>query len=243
MRSNIEILEFLQENSLDVVGTIFVEPGTDTKHVFIKMVELGPGERKPSSYDLKLASDKAEELGVRLNFILVGEEKEPVHEPSLKAAFTNQLHDRIRNVFVTEDGNSNVVWVEPKTNLTDEESELAMDITKKYFEVIAEKLDNIHFTNNSRFPSDYACLSLLRTKAPITNEELMAQLKLKNFDVPNLKWVSAKLDKLRKNNLVIRKKDSGQYVLTIHALTTLGSAKNRRSPDIIRALDLARRGI
>lgn len=236
------VIRLLNEHSIEIVGKVFLEPGTNTNHVFIKVTEEGPGKRKPSSYELKLVSDKALEGGLIINFILVGNEEKPVHEPTLKAAFTNQLYDRIRNVFVTSDGRDFVVWVEPKTSLTEDEEALAQSITEKYFELVAEKLDKVIFSSTSNFPTDYACLSQLRIKAPATAEELLQELRNRNFHVPDIKWMSSKLDKLRKNGRILRQKDSGRYVMTLSGLKALGSAKGRRSPDIARALDLARRG-
>lgn len=242
MYNQSDILELLKENSIEVVGDIFVEPGTKTNNVFVKVVEIGPGKRKPNSYDLKVVAAKAIEKGFELNFILVGDEQLPVHEPTLIAAFTNKLYDRIRNVFVTNNGRKHVVWIEPKTSLTEDEHALAISITEKYFGLVAEKLETIIFSNSSSFPTDYACLSLLRIKAPVTVEELLQHLRDKNFNVPNVKWLSYKLDKFRKNGRVLRQRENEKYVLTLSGLMALGSAKNRRSPDIVRALDIARRG-
>ena len=57
--------------------------------------------------------------------------------------------------------------------------------------------------------------------------------------MPSEGWMAHMADSLRKSGLVVRLK-SGKYALSLAGLMALGSAKNAKSPDISRLLDLAR---
>ena len=69
----------------------------------------------------------------------------------------------------------------------------------------------------------------------------MEALAKKQFAVPNRVWLNHALDRLRKAGAVIRKKD-GKFILTLKGLSSLGTLKNRLSPDVVRALAIARKG-
>ena len=84
-------------------------------------------------------------------------------------------------------------------------------------------------------------LNAIRLLAPVSVEDLSAALVNRRFSVPSRDWVSRMLDGLRKGGFVVRRSDE-KYVLTFQSLKALGSAKSRRSPDVRRFLDLARRG-
>lgn len=103
------------------------------------------------------------------------------------------------------------------------------------------KLNKIQGLGNSiSHPSPISILRHLKVVQPSTPEKLFQVLVSKEFDLPNIKWLSRQLDRLRKDGLIVRSK-SNSYALTLEGLKTVPEASRRNSSDILRVLALGGR--
>jgi len=110
-----------------------------------------------------------------------------------------------------------------------------------YLSAFGFTLGKIHRMGSDKdIPSAIAVLRGLKATSPALPETLSGFLEESGFVVPPERWVDAKLDWLRKQNLVLRR-DDGCYVLTEPGLRVVPHGKGSSSSDVQRALALARR--
>lgn len=210
--------------------------------VFADIVRDEVGKQTPSSRQLAYAQLQLESHGASVNFIIVDSGQADLLE-SVKSAVFLAFPDMVRNIFISFDKNEAVIWVEPKTTLEPAVSESVAVRISEILEFLKVPLRDIYFTNSDdvRLPTPTAILQSIRIKSPVGVDDLIGHLESRNFSVPSSQWINRILDRLRKSKKIIRQK-SGTYILTLMGLSDLGTAKHRRSADVSRALDMARRG-
>lgn len=236
------ISDELTESGIGLVGDPVQDASEENRfYVFIKITRNKLGFQRPSNYKLRRLSENFEKRNLHVAFIIVGDEGENV-QATVKTILFRFFPDIVRNTFVaSEDKGGVTVWVEPKKILTSKEEDTITSKTKDILQVLGIRLDAVKITSSENLPTRTACLNSIRLKSPLTQEELQMALIERNFHIPNEDWLSRMLDKLRRAGFILRR-ENGQFVLTLSGLRSLGSAKNGRSPDISRALDIARRG-
>ncbi len=121
-----------------------------------------------------------------------------------------------------------------------EKSQIHLAISE-FSDLIGFKAVGVSFTDSENTPTPTAILKVLRINAPCSAEALRALLKEGGLTVPNVVWLNHALDRMRKAGLVVRSKN-GDFFVSLSGLSRLGTAKTRQSPDILRALDFAKRG-
>lgn len=89
-------------------------------------------------------------------------------------------------------------------------------------------------------PSLMNVLRAVKVCAPATVEQLALHLEGNNFSFPDIRWLSKKLDAMRKRDWVIRS-DDGMFALTVDGLSVVPATRRRTSSDIERILALGRR--
>lgn len=241
MSDETNISDELTASGIGLVGDLVQDASEENKfYAFVKVTRDKLGFQRPSNYKFRRLSEKFEKRNLYVAFIIVGSEGEDV-QASVKTTLFRFFPENVRNAFVSLDHESATVWVEPKRVLTHEEEEAIVSKAKEILQVLEIRLDAVRITSSENVPTRTACLNSIRLKSPLTREELQMTLIERNFHIPNSEWLSLMLDKLRKAGFVIRQ-ENGQFMLTLSGLRALGSEKNRRSPDISRALDIARRG-
>lgn len=130
-------------------------------------------------------------------------------------------------------------WIE----VTESGKEIKEEIERYYLKMLeeAELLSGfIQWIDSScELPSLPWLLRFLKVRQPIN---LSCLVKVVSNDYPAIskKWLSHKLDRLRKKDLIMREK-SGNYVLTSKALSVVPAGAKYTSSDIDRALALGRR--
>lgn len=242
MSNENNISDELKASGISLVGDPVRDASEENKfYAFVKITRNKLGFQRPSNYKLRQLSENFEKRNLQVGFIVVEDEGGDV-QASIKTTLFRFFPEIVRNAFVAFDHKSATVWVEPKKVLTREEEEAITSKTKELFQFLNLPLDAVRVTSSENVPTRTACLNSIRLNSPLTQEELKMALIKRGFHIPNEVWLSNMLDKLRKAGLILRR-ENGQFVLTLSGLRALGSAKNRRSPDVSRALEIARRGV
>jgi len=89
-------------------------------------------------------------------------------------------------------------------------------------------------------PTRPQILRLVYTRAPVSLKEIALALELEGVQAPSSHWLKRQLDSLVRRGVVTWEKP-GQYSLTAEGVSKLPARKGRRSPDVSRALELARK--
>ena len=235
-----KIAKLLSDYGFDVVGPVIEDHLHSDGHVVFLRVSIDDkGRQRPSNYKIN-QFEKAlpEELGT-VTIVLINSGHEDIVN-SIKSLLLRRFPDEVRNVVSSVTCDKVSVWIDLKSVTTSENSSELQNATRKLVDQFNMEL--IDFVNMSemRLPSETICLSIIRKESPITVNNLALELKKRAFTYPKQQWLHHRLDRLRKKDLIVRQQ-SGHYVLTLTGLKAMGSGKNRRSPDVLRALSMARR--
>jgi hypothetical protein len=234
------IEELLTAKGVTLAGPIISDQdATVTFFAFVNVSLDNEGRRVPSAFTLNRVSSEAKEANIHVSFVLIDGDRDDL-DSSLKTMLFGKFPDFVRNSFATFEQNKADVWIEPRRAITDA---LRTDLGKAigdFLSFLSIELKSINITRAENVPTPTAILRAIRTISPNSVTEIARVLKQKGFAVPNDVWMNHALDKQRKSGKILRKKN-GQYVLTLEGLTSMGTRKNRASPDVARALALARR--
>ena len=158
----------------------------------------------------------------------------------MKSALTKRYPDKVRNSFSHFSNSGSNVWIEPKMLLSAEDMKKMREIVTNVSSAVGYGEVRVYFTQDERIPTTTAILKILRVCAPCEIDTLQSILNAKKFNVPNNTWMQHTMDRLRKGGLIVRDK-RGNYFLSLQSIKALGTEKNRRSPDVMRALALRER--
>lgn len=230
----------LAELGISVVGSI-VEDADQHGGYFVRVAVTRDGEnlQQPSNRRLNELKAIFASEGMRVEFLLNDSQGQDI-EAGLRATLLYAFPAAVRNAFLSVDNRAARVWVEPKHALDEAELRLIERKAGDYLEGVGVHLHKLVVTSDENLPGTLACLTLLRQLAPVSVQDLKAQLE-RRFTVPSEDWLKRRLDALRKAGKVVWIAD-GTYACSLDALRGLGSARGARSPDISRLLALARRG-
>lgn len=231
----------LDAKGITLAGPIvFSQDEHPTYFAFIKAKIDADGRREPTSFALNQLSTKALEEDIRVSFVLIDGERDDL-DGSLKTMLFGKFPEAIRNSFSTFVGKTADVWIEPKQALSaDQRAEIESSISS-FLEFLNFSIKSINITQTENIPTPTALLRTIRICAPCSADEIEVALGEKKFSVPNRVWLNHALDKLRKSGAIIRKKN-GHFILTLNGISSLGTSKNRLSPDVVRALAIAQKG-
>lgn len=234
-----QIARLFEERDVPLVGPVIEDRENERYLVFVKVTTSHDGSQTPTNYAISQAEKEAEaEIG-RVSVVLINRGNEDISN-SIKSFLLRRFPDEVRNVFSQISQNRASVWVEPKMATSSERSDELSASVSGLLSHFGIELASFVNTTELNLPSETACVGALRRKAPVSLEALVADLRRKGFEVPNDDWVGRILDKWRKKGLLMRKRN-GNFVMTVSGLKALGSGRNRRSPDVVRALELGRR--
>lgn len=234
-----EISELFQRHGIQVAGNTVEDQESGAKFIFISAETDKSGKQHPTNYSISKVERLAKAKYGDVFIVLLLDEIEDI-KTSIKSLIIRQYGEDVRNIFSNVNRDSVVVWVEPRTTISLEkigEIEGAIRDFVCYFKLRLEHLIDI---SRLKLPSEKACISALRMQAPATEGAVADELQKRGFDVPNEEWLKRLLDRNRKRKLIHRKQD-GRFIMTLSGLRASGSGKTRNSPDVRRALELARR--
>lgn len=241
MHSEGDLYEFLVKQGLNMAGPLISHPDEDNSYIaFVRIKIDKKGHKSPGSRALSQFTKLVAESGYNLSFVAVGDDGNDF-DASLKTILFANFSDSIRNSFASFSNQRAEVWIEPRTQLS---PQMKIQIQAKISEfsgLIGFETIRVSFTDSENTPTPTSILKVLRINAPCSAEALTTFLKERGFTVPNVVWLNHALDRMRKSGLLVRSKN-GDLFLSLYGLSRLGTAKNRQSPDILRALDFAKRG-
>lgn len=228
------ISKLIEHHNIDGAGSIISNPD-DPTHYYIPIVVTGDGVSRQKLNTLKKT---LYEEGIIVNFLVIHESKLDV-EIGIRASLTASFPDYVRNAFLSNMEEAATVWIDQKISLSKEQSNAIETHVLKIVDLYGIKEATVGWLREGHVATKFELLGSIRQLAPVNCAALMEYLKARHFDVPSEDWINRKFDLLRKEGFLIRRADR-RYVLTIHALKSLGTQKNRNSPDLRRLLALAR---
>lgn len=241
MHSKGELYDFLVKQGLDMAGPLVSHPDDDNSYIaFVRVKVDQKGQKSPGSRALSQVTKQVAESGYGVSFVAVGDDGNDF-DASLKSVLFAKFGDSIRNTFASFVNQRAEVWIEPKAQLSSHAKDQIKVAISEFSDLIGFDVVGVSFTDSENTPTPTAILKVLRISAPCSAESLRTLLEKRGFTVPNVVWLNHTLDKMHKAGLLIRGK-KGDFFLSLSGLSRLGTSKSRQSPDILHALDFARRG-
>ncbi|AJJ18264.1 hypothetical protein NUF47_003398 [Yersinia enterocolitica] len=165
-------------------------------------------------------------------------------EAGLRALLIKLYQDKINDLVISSTNQtSSIVWVFINIAIDDETKKDIENFISNYLSNALIILDAINFIfPKKQEPSSLAILRTIKIESPVLIEKLFNYLVYRDFYIPSEKWLSARLDVLRKKGFIIRNID-GSYALSGLGLSVVPSTTSKSSSDIERILSLAKRRI
>lgn len=231
--------EHLRQAGIELGGPPTASPSDQFDLLVFVSTRLDAEKKQaPSNMYLKKIFEELKDLGIRLEFILTNEDFKEI-ESQVRANLLHRFGQYIRNSFLSTTDGRSVLWLDVKVGLEEAVRSQIREHAVKLLDLYGVKLSDIALTKEENTPGKLVILSAVRRKSPIKLSSLSAYLAGQGFSVPSDDWLSRRLDNLRRTGFVVRQQ-SEAYSLTSHAITTLGTSRTRRSPDIARILALGR---
>ena len=174
---------------------------------------------------------------------LVGESDEAVANILLKA-LAKSLSEGLADVVIAIDNQQCdvIIVVRSATDLPDDADRKKVHRKiDKILEAVDLEVGTVLFALlGGDSPSEYQLIRHISTLSPVSVERLAQSLQKDDLHVPSTRWLNRQLDELSRRKLVKFQADGG-FVLTETGLSVLPRLEHRNSPDVQRALALARR--
>ncbi|MBM2765233.1 hypothetical protein [Burkholderia anthina] len=239
------VLDLLRERGVDFFTSNFELPAFNSIFVEIPRSKLSEFSGKGVVTRRQLhaiASELGAETGCQIEFVVNGDSARHAYAQALKDVLSRRLGRGEYGVMISFlSGDKCDVWVDARKSPQAITEHDVRDLIEKFLSALGVAAGNLYLlVPEVRQPNDMEILRALKIKAPLNVGALKIEL-LAGKDVPiDEKWLNAKLDGLRKKGLVSRI-GAGKYLLTEQALGLVPVSRSRRSLDISRALELARR--
>lgn len=235
------IIGHFQKEGISETPEINKNPESNNRYyVFVPVHRNKRGHQRPSKFKLNRISSNLNRVGIIIDFILVDGAENDV-PATLKTALDYRFQSELSNLFVDSASKSIVIWIEPKRFLSPEKQDEIAEASSEILDAMGVAKYKIQFTTGANLATPTAVLTAIRHKSPVLKEAIIEHLKHRKLEVPNEEWMDRMLDRIRKSGRIVRLRSTGEFVLTLKGLTVLGSRKDRHSPDVVRALALARR--
>lgn len=238
MTDSSTILARLEELGIPVIGSLVKDAASSGYlYVFVEVIRNADNRQVPSNQALERAKDGLAELGIVIDFVLIDGQLRDA-EAGLRATMLHSFGYLVRNVFLSTEGGSANVWLDPKADIDQKTLGAMKEKAEVFLREVGLDLRGINSTTAEKLPSKTACLRAIRELSPVTPARLAEFLREKGFVVPSADWMARRLDVLRKAG-VVTWLQGGRYALSVAGLINLGTAKNATSPDVKRLLALA----
>lgn len=240
MNEHVDVLKILQNEGLAVLGTVIRDSGSgDHCFIYIPVERNAEGHQVPSNRSLHRARGLLKEQGFNVDFILSDAHSQDI-EAGVRATLLHAYGDELRNVFLSIENTSAIVWIEQKKTI---EASVKTAIAKKaavFLHEVGLTLNSLLLTVDEKLPGKLAFLNVIRQVAPAEMSSIKKEFLNRGFSVLSDDWLNRKLDALRKTEAIVRLA-TGQYVLSSRTLDVLGTVRAGRSPDVSRLLALAQK--
>jgi hypothetical protein len=240
MSRNQDILTVFKKNGVKIVGDLVEDPDTDKGFLaFVRQSLDKSGAIQPSSRKLSIVVSEIAKLDASVKFVFLDEQALSV-DAAIKRFIEETYSEHIASVVSSIDKGTVYVWLQESEQLDQTERDEVVASTCKLVRFLGLSEAKVFFGSILSLPSRSALLGTIRKHSPLTKEELVTRLQELKFDSPPETWLDNVLDLSRKHGFLYRRPDK-KFILTLKGLNELGSRRNRSSPDVSRALAIARK--
>ena len=234
------IISALEEEGIELAGRLVRSSGGEGKYFVPIFVETdSEGHMRPGSRKLRQIRERFLAEGLNIEFLHYDRSLRRI-EGTLRSTIL-QVHSRdVRNVFADATARNLRVFVDLKSPADEVPSQIVSMIHALADQYQLQCLQ-VSPLNSLNVATPFELLSIVRRLAPLNEKRLAAVLTQRGFVIPSEDWLARRLDALRRSEQLFRTKDKN-YVLTLEGLLSLGSRKDRHSPDVTRMLALSRDG-
>ncbi|MEC5385531.1 hypothetical protein VVD49_07335 [Uliginosibacterium sp. H3] len=235
-----EIVALLASMGIPVSGAI-IEDVDRPCHFFVPVTVSRDSDNKqrPSNILLNTARVEIGKADAHVEFLIADERNYDI-EAGLRATVLHKFGDHIRNVFVSTNDQNPHVWLETKRALDEESLQPIRDRVIFYLAQLDISPVSIRPTSGENLPSVFVCMRGIRRLAPVQLSVLKDSLVQSGFTIPSDDWLKRRLELMRKDGKIVWLAGN-KYALSMESIRSLGTTKDRSSPDITRLLALARR--
>jgi hypothetical protein len=240
-----KVEQYLQKKRIKFVSGVRLRPDTDTvlltvpEYALSKVATADKTSRRQLHF---LQKGVKRDLAIEVDFVISKGQVQEELEAGLAALLKLRYPSVAQSCFISSVETGVVeVWLEETEAKAVELPPDMEQALSEYLKVFSLTLGKIHRTGlDKEVPSLLALLRALKTTSPSLPETISGILEGAGFLVPPKRWMEAKLDWLRKQHLILRRKD-GCYVMTESGLRVVPHGQGSSSSDVQRALALARR--
>jgi len=184
------------------------------------------------------------DFDIELEFLIYRGEQHESLEAGLWALLKDKFPKQVLACFVSlPKAKEAEVWLELKEKEKSAPMGLSnlKNLIRDYLGIFGIHLKEIFWTGADRErPSLPVILKTVKELAPSTVPEIGSKLVNDGFEVPTESWLRAKLDLLRKKQMIIRQ-PGGEYAVTEVGHRSIPHGTYRSSSDVQRALALAKK--
>lgn len=215
------------------------DPAEDSRYyVFLRVEPDAQGVQLPSRGQIADAVAEFKERGLSIEVLLIDTKSLDI-EAGIRASLIHAFPNFVRNAFLTNGQRGVTIWIDPKRTLDEDTRSSIADRARVFLRQFDLAMESLSTLGEGNVPGRMAVLAAIRHAAPVLPEALIEMLQARGFTVPSVDWMRRRLDAHRKAGEVVRLQD-GSYAPNAAVIRALGTAQNKRSPDISRLLALAR---
>lgn len=239
-----DVQEFVKSINSIFNFDVRLRPSDDTVMLYVPQSSVATNV-KPGFTSFRqlnnLKKKLAEEYSVNSEIIFVQNDAQQELESGFYQILNRKFNDQIISLFTSFSEESKVDAYIEVEELTES---LQREIEDHFASLLNEAELQLGVMQWLDSPADLPGLIVLlrRLKAlqPVDLSGITENIQ-ENYSSVTDKWVSHKLDQLRKKGFLLRQKSTGTYVLTDKALKVIPAGARRTSSDIDRALALGKR--
>jgi hypothetical protein len=240
MLSRNEALQLLDKLGLIIEGSLIENPDKPSSYLaFVRTTSDKDGVVRPTDGELAKAKKKLAAKDTDLSLSRI-DDRTSLLGDAVEALLRKNFEGLTEHSIISLRGNDCHVYISLVGTADDELTNAIEKAVVELLELHGLRKTNFVFSVAVASITVTGLTSVLRKHAPSSVEELCDLVVEVGFEKPTRDWVNKTLDRWRKRRLVFRRAD-GRYILTLEGLNQLGTSHNRRSPDVVRALAIARR--
>jgi hypothetical protein len=239
-----EIKEYLVSKKRNFVSEVRLRPSDETIMIYLPQDKVASKAKSGVTSTRQLSNLKkelTEKYSRKVEIILVQNDAQQILESGFYEILNRKFNDQIVSLYVSFRHESVVDAFIEVSNLT---QQLEREVAEHFKTVLGEanlRLGGIQWLQSpSDLPTLPSILRALKILQPINLYGITVEMQ-KSYKSVSDRWVSNKLDQLRKKGLIIWQKESETYVLAGKALGVVPAGARRTSSDIERALALGKR--
>ncbi len=244
MSDETEIQAFIKKKYTNFDFEVKVRPSDETIMLYIPQDNLGEkaGKKLISIRQLNNLKRKLNShFSKNSEFIFIQSSSQQDLEAGFFQMLNRKFDGNIISLYTSFHGDDSVDAFLEVDQVNENLQQNIQNHFKKILSDASLKLGVIHWLDSPYvLPTGNILLRVIKTTQPANFDEILRKIHLSYASVSG-KWLSNKLDQLRKKGFVKWQKITGTYVLTDKALQVIPAGARRTSSDIERALALGKK--